>query len=121
MTLYYLGSPYSKYPNGINAAFRDVAQLAARLLMKGYIVYSPIAHTHPIAIYGGINPLDHKIWLPFDQKMIVVCDAMIVARMDGWKDSFGIGEEIKMFEAAGKPIYDVDPATLEIIAREKNK
>src|SRR5436309_1862842 len=61
-TLYYLATPYSKYPRGLTAAFEDAANLAARLLQVGFRVYSPIAHTHPLAVYGKIDPLDHAIW-----------------------------------------------------------
>ncbi len=112
--LIYLASPYSKYPAGIEAAFRDVAALAGKLLVAGLKVYSPIAHTHPIAIYGHLDAYDHTIWMPFDQAIMNVCDAMIVATMETWDKSYGIGEEIKVFSAAGKPIYRLDADTLRV-------
>lgn len=112
--LIYLASPYSKYPSGIQQAFQDVSVLAGKLIQKGYKVYSPIAHTHPIAIYGNLDALDHSIWLPFDQAIMRACDAMIVAKMETWDQSYGIGEEIKFFNAAGKPVYYLDPETMEI-------
>lgn len=34
MKLEYLASPYTHYPNGINAAFRDVCKIAARLIRE---------------------------------------------------------------------------------------
>src|SRR3990167_1959103 len=58
----YLATPYTRYPAGIRAAFADAAKLAARLLVTGLKVYSPITHTHPLAIYGHLDPLDHAIW-----------------------------------------------------------
>lgn len=112
--LIYLASPYSKYPAGIEQAFRDVSALAGRLLTQGLKVYSPIAHTHPIAIHGNLDPFDHAIWLPFDGSMMRASQAMLIARMEAWDKSFGIGEEIKVFDAAGKPIFHIDPVTLEV-------
>jgi hypothetical protein len=112
--LIYLASPYSKYPGGTERAFEDVSALAGKLLLKGFKVYSPIALTHPIAVHGKIDPLDHSIWLPFDQAMMKVCEAILIAKMDTWEISFGISEEVKFFKAANKPVYYLDPASLKI-------
>jgi hypothetical protein len=56
--LCYLATPYSKFSGGINMAFVEASIFAARLLALGVKIYSPIAHTHPLAIYGNIDPLD---------------------------------------------------------------
>ncbi len=103
--LVYLGTPYSKYPAGIEAAFREASAFAARLLRMGIKVYSPIAHTHPLAIYGNIDPYDHSIWLPFDAAMMAKSDAMLVGTMEGWETSKGVLHEIETFRAADKPIF----------------
>lgn len=103
--LCYLATPYSKYPAGIHVAFVDASIFAAHLLRHGIKVYSPIAHTHPLATYGNIDPLDHSIWLSFDEAMMNASDALVVAEMDGWEVSKGIGYEMEVFRAAGKPIY----------------
>lgn len=116
--LAYLAAPYSRYVGGIAPAFVDACKLTAKLMTCGVKVYSPIVHCHSIAMHGAINPLDHNIWLPFDMAMMTAADTLIVARMAGWESSFGIGEEIKFFKAAGKPIYDLDPATLLMTRRK---
>jgi len=112
--LCYLATPYSKYPNGIEAAFRMAAKTAARLLQAGARCYSPIAHTHPIAIYGQIDPLAHDIWLPFDSAMMDAADVLVVAMLPTWRDSYGIRHEIDTFAAAGKPVFYLDPDTLRV-------
>lgn len=112
--LIYLGTPYSKYPKGLEAAFKDASALTAKLLRAGVKVYSPIAHTHPVAIYGHLDPLDHAIWLPFDRAIMDKADAMLVAEMTGWKESRGIAHEIDVFTAAQKPVYYINPDTLEV-------
>lgn len=110
--LFYLATPYSKYPAGIDVAFVDAAKLAARLLKAGLKVYSPIAHTHPLAIHGKIDPLDHAIWLPFDEAMMRACDGLLVAHMDGWQQSKGVLHEIEFFTVASKPIFHLNIDTL---------
>lgn len=119
--LCYLATPYSKYKGGdITAAFEDAARLAAKLMQAGIKVYSPIAHTHPLAIFGKIDPLDHAIWMPFDEAMMDAAAVLIVAHMDGWEESHGIADEIEFFERRGKSIYDLDPDTM-VMAKRKRK
>ncbi len=117
-TLAYLATPYSQYPKGLHQAFIDASALAARLLRAGICAYSPIAHTHPLALYGLVDPLDHSIWLPFDELMMARCDTLIVAHMEGWQESLGIAHEVTYFEVARKPIYDLpDIATCNLVRR----
>ena len=113
--LYYLATPYTKYPKGLEHAFRDAARLTARLLNDGFMVYCPIAHTHPIAVHGGLDPRDHDVWLAFDAALIDKSDALLVAHMEGWEDSYGIIQEIKAFAKAEKPIYHLDPFMMDIM------
>ena len=112
--LVYLGTPYSKFPTGTEAAFQAAASLAGRMLVAGVNVYSPIAHTHPIAIHSGLNPLDHSIWIPFDAAMMDKADALVVAMMDSWEASYGLQIETDEFTQAGKPVYWLDPVTMAL-------
>jgi hypothetical protein len=121
--LLYLATPYTKYPGGIEAAFIAACKLAAKLLQAGAKVYSPIAHTHPIALHGGINPLDHDIWLPFDSAMMTLADGLLVGQLPGWSESKGVLHEIDVFRKAGKPMHFVftDNITLEPLTPEHAK
>jgi hypothetical protein len=65
-----------------------------------------------------MDVLDLKIWLPFDELMMERCDTLIVAQMCGWGESSGIAHEIKVFERARKPIFDLDPLTLKMAKRQ---
>lgn len=112
--LIYVGSPYTKYPAGIETAFADVCSLMGALLRQGLKAYSPIAHTHPIAVYGRINPLDHQFWLAYDAAMMAKSDAMIVAMMDGWEISYGIRHEIEAFQTANKPVFFLNPKMFSV-------
>jgi len=115
--LCYLATPYSKYRLGIDQAFQHAAALAAELLLGNVRVYSPICHSHPIAEYGGLDHLNHAIWLPFEERMMRVCDCLIVAHLEGWEESHGIAHEIGFFEAARKPVFDLDPDTFALTLR----
>lgn len=113
----YLATPYSKYPSGLHAASLAAARIAAGLIKRGFIIYCPIAHGHKIALAGGLDPLDQKLWLDQDREFIKVSTALFVAHMDGWEESYGISEEVKAFEAAGKPVFDLDPVSLALVRR----
>ena len=105
---YYLGTPYSKYPYGTEAAFETAAAIAGELLKQAVPIFSPIAHSHPLAQYGNIDPLDHKIWLPADRPMMDAAAGLIVAKMEGWRESYGLTHEIEVFTAARKPVLYLD-------------
>jgi len=112
--LIYMGTPYTRYPAGLQVAFEQSAKLAGRLIRNGVRVYSPIAHCHPIAIYGDLNPIDHSIWIPLNESMMRASNALLVAEMEGWKDSIGVQQEIGIFERDGKPVYYINPNSLDI-------
>lgn len=109
MTYWYLATPYSKYPGGLWAAFDTACYQAGILVKAGVPVFSPIAHTHPIARASGMDPLDHSIWLPCDRPLMDAACGIIVCKMHTWEKSYGIAEEIKVFEAAGKPVIYMEP------------
>lgn len=112
--LVYLATPYSLHARGIHNAWIDACNLAARLLVEGVKVYSPIAHGHPLAMFGNIDALDHQVWLPFDEAMMTASSALVVATMPGWQESYGVEHEIKFFMTELKPVFFVDPETLKV-------
>jgi Domain of unknown function (DUF1937) len=114
----YLATPYSKYPHGIERAFIDACELCGQLLKHGGLkLYSPIAHTHCIALYGKIDPLDLSIWIPFDETIMSRCDYLIVAHMTSWTGSKGIAAEVEFFKKHENPVYDLDPITMRLVKR----
>lgn len=113
---WYVGTPYSKYRYGLNAAFSSASEIAALFIRDGVPVFAPISHSHPIAVHGAIDPLDHSIWLPADTPMMHAAHGLIVAQLEGWQDSYGIKAEVAEFQLQGKPILMFDPATTELCA-----
>lgn len=112
--LVYLATPYTKYTAGIDAAFRDAAALAAKLLMLGVRVYSPISHCHPMSQYGGIDPKDHSIWLSYQEALMAKADALLVAQLLGWRESYGVDHEVKFFSRARKPVFYLDRVLMRV-------
>jgi nucleoside 2-deoxyribosyltransferase len=83
----YLASPYSHDDPAVRLQrFETACRAAAILLRNGVLVFSPIAHTHPIALAGDL-PLDWAFWQRFDREMIAACDEVIVLCLDGWASS----------------------------------
>jgi len=109
----YLGSPYSLQADLNEAA--DIAEQAAALLMRRrHAVYAPIPHGHTIARHG--LPSDWSFWKRQCEPFIDAASALVVLKLDGWRDSVGLTYEIARFHEAGKPIVYVDPEELEVAA-----
>lgn len=110
---WYVGSPYSKFAGGIDAAFEQISAVTAGLLRLGIGVFSPIAHSHPVAMHGALDPHDHSVWLPADRPLMDAACGLIVVAMPGWGESYGLSHEIDVFEAAGKTILYLPPEIYE--------
>ena len=82
-----------------------LGRLRAWLIGHGVRVYSPITHTHPIAHYGGLDPLDLDLWLRVDKPFMQHACGMIVLELRGWRLSKGIKAEVAEFARMGKPIH----------------
>ncbi len=109
---WYLASPYSKYPAGLEVACQDVAAIAAALMDVDVNLFCPITHTHPIAFYSNRPATDSASWTRLQVPIMHAAVGMIVVQMDGWQESRGISEEREIFKAARKPILDVPPAVI---------
>src|SRR5215475_12735364 len=81
--LIFLSTPYSKYSAGLQVAFEDTCRLAARLVVNGLNIFSPIAHSHPIAFYGEINPLDQQLWMRLHEPHVKAASALLVGELSG--------------------------------------
>jgi nucleoside 2-deoxyribosyltransferase len=120
----YLASPYSHSDPAVREQrFRAVCQAAARLMRNGEIVFSPIAHGHPIALHG--LPNDWRFWEWHDREQLLRCDELVVLTIDGWRESEGVQAEIRIAAELGKPVRYLEPETqlfptLAHVAQEAN-
>ena len=103
-SIVYLAVPYS-HPDLIvrQARFQTANICAAHLMRQGMHVFSPISHTHPIALAGQL-PLGFDYWGAFDMAFLSVAKRIIVVTVDGWKESVGVTKEIAIADGLGLPI-----------------
>ena len=125
----YLATPYSD-PDPLvrQARFEVVTRVAAVLMSRGEMIISPISHSHPIAIRGSL-PVSWKYWEAFDNKLLSICDKMIVLMQANWAASVGVKAEIELAKAKGLEIehlfpedilheYKIDGRTITLKGRE---
>lgn len=103
--LIYLASPYSHVEPSIrHQRFLDVVAVAAQMMNDGVFVYSPIAHTHPMAVSHKM-PLGWEFWARYDEAMIRRCNALWVLMLDGWRKSVGVNAEMEIARRMRIPIH----------------
>jgi nucleoside 2-deoxyribosyltransferase len=120
----YLASPYSHSDATIREQrFREACLAAAELIRNGEVVFSPIAHSHPIAAYG--LPSDWWFWERHDLQHLTRCDEIVVLTLDGWRESEGVHAEIRISKELGKQVRYLEPETqlfptLAHVTKERN-
>lgn len=100
----YLASPYS-HPDATirEARYLEAVRATALLMNAGEIIFSPIAHSHPIAVNHSL-PLDWQFWEAYDRAFIQHCEGVIVLMLDGWRESKGVKAEIEIAKGLGWPV-----------------
>ena len=105
----YLLSPYS-HPKESTRIWRWTlaCERAGLLMQRGFLVYSPIAHTHPIAAHCNM-PKGWDFWERYDRTFIEDwSDAGVLLKLPGWEKSVGISAEIEIFKSLNKPVFPWD-------------
>ncbi len=100
----YLATPYSHDSEKTREErFKNVNKKASELMNLGHIVYSPISHSHPIAVQCGL-PLGWEYWEKYDTTFIEWCDELMVYCQSGWEKSNGVKAEIKIAKRLNKSV-----------------
>lgn len=109
----YLASPYTHPDADIRVRrFEEAIDASAWLMQKGLLVYSPIAHCHPIAVRHNFKTTWEN-WEQFCGAMVNACSVMVILMSDGWESSVGIRAERCLFQVVMKPILFLDPAMVK--------
>jgi len=104
----YLISPYHDDNLGVmELRYQHAITAAGELINKGYIVFSPIVHCHPIAKEFDL-PKDRSFWEEYDDSFIEWADLGYVLHITGWSTSKGVAADIKVFEALNKAVFHSD-------------
>jgi hypothetical protein len=101
----YLACPYSDDDENIRLLrYQRVSVVAAKLLTEGYLVFSPISHSHAICIWGDLK-VDFETWKELDTSFLNWADNLVVLKLEGWEKSKGVTEEIAIAKYLGKSIF----------------
>lgn len=100
----YLCIPYTWNPE---KSFEIANEISAWLMRQGYVVFSPISHSHPISEHLKEVQLDHDFWMKQDLSLLYVCERCFVTIIGGrghslLKESKGCQREL--FECDEKGI-----------------
>lgn len=110
----YLGIPYTWNPD---KSFRIANEVAAELIKQGFVVFSPISHSHTIADYMDESlRTSQEVWMAQDIPFTKVCGTLAVIRIHGEeKDAYtliqeskGLQMEIESFKEQKKEIMYID-------------
>jgi hypothetical protein len=99
--LVYLAVPYSHEDPAIRQQrFERVSRVAARLMMEGHLIFSPISHTHQMCIEHEM-PTDWEFWQKHCLAFVSASSRMIVLKLDGWELSVGVRAEMEFASRMG--------------------
>lgn len=102
---WYMASPYTRYKGGKHEeAFRLASEAAGFLLDNRIPTFSPIAHSHPIAVHSAAPAVDLAYWLRVDEPILEAAVGVIVLQIEGWDESTGVAHEIALAHKLGKPV-----------------
>jgi len=124
---WYLGTAYSKYTGGRDAAYDVACHAAGRLMAQDIPIFCPITMVHgPADAVGynsdtdvGLNPYtapegESDPWAARLAPFVRNAMGLFVLEMQGWQESVGLAAEIEEFRAAGKPILHLSWPMLEV-------
>jgi hypothetical protein len=111
--LVYLASPYTHASPAVrDARASAVCMAAARFARDGHFIYSPIAHSHAIALAGSL-PTDWSYWKHYDEAFLNRCNELWVLMLPGWDMSTGVAAETAFAREHGIRVRHVCPTDAE--------
>jgi hypothetical protein len=102
----YLGCPYTNPDPDVQLQRVELASIvAARLMLNGFSVYSPITHGHQVAqhIPQG-EDTGHMFWMGQCLPMVAKASSLIVLPLAGWRKSHGLRDEMALARELKIPI-----------------
>lgn len=90
----YLASPYSSPDSETRLIrYKSACHAAALIMMKGDLVFSPIAHSHPVATCHSL-PGDFEFWRSWCLSFLRYwATHFTILEIPGWQKSSGIAAE----------------------------
>lgn len=108
MFLYYLASPYTHKNKEIQKKrLKDISIIGSELTKKGVLCIHPIASSATLVKHGSMKGC-FDTWATLDLEYVRRCDAVLVADLDGWKESIGVTAEIEYARSHSKGVFILD-------------
>lgn len=104
-TSYYLACPYSDANTARSWARVQMASMvAARLMSRESVVFSPITHGHAVADHLPEDlRMAHEFWMHQCLPMVQWASVFALIPLIGWRESKGVRTELELAKALGKP------------------
>ena len=109
MSFVYLASPYSHADSAVREQrYVAACKAAAKLMLAGEVVFSPIAHSHPIETVGIGEVKSGAFWKSQDMGILIHAAKLAVLKLPGWEESKGIQWEIETAQNLSMQVEFVD-------------
>lgn len=108
MKMVYLATFYSEY--GLFAKLKmwynwhRVNKIVMKCMRRGYVVFSPITHSHIASIYDKGDLTDHDFWMQQDRWYVERCDELWILDHKKMSKSKGCNLELDWARKLNKPI-----------------
>lgn len=116
--LHYIAGPYTaKMEDGsedharVNERMRITCLCDAELMKLGFKTCSPM-YKHLIRHYAKETPGDWQYWGEYSRAMLILCEHVIVLKIEGWQESIGLQAEIDFAKEHNIPISIVEVSDL---------
>ena len=115
MSYYYISNPYNGTDSQRNERAKIAAEVSGKLLKRGVHAWSPIVHNHAMMNDYGDFTLEQRrtLILDFDFSLLLASKGMIVLKIDGWKESYGVTKEIELCQEKSIPVQYLNPEDLD--------
>lgn len=113
--LYYLAIPYDGTEE--QKAYRQSFSLkaAGEFLKQGIHTFAPVIYMNVIADSLNLSTQEERrrILLPYLLEFLQLSKGLILVTAEGWRQSWGVGQELKYCETHHIPVYILNPNQLE--------
>ncbi len=104
----YLSAPYYHEDQGvIEQRMIFVKRYAARLVMQGNLVASPLLTYHGLLTPEEMRRVSTHFWMKASASVLKTCDSMVLLMLPGWEQSSGVNAELDWAEKLCIPVQKV--------------
>lgn len=115
----YIASPYKHKDKDVMRERFDAVMQATVQIMKAFediIPFSPVTYTRPLAENLDVIYFD---WYTFDLEFLYRCDILLVLKLEGWENSYGVKLEIEEAKKKDIPVIYATPDNIvDVLGKE---